>query len=156
MHSPLRIQIWSCPNAVSASYHMTPLYSEVTEVTKCLMCTQQIFLSFISFINGCLLCHVPLLVTPVPIIMMLHVYIGIGVIVTLVGSQSLQLATRFESQLAVRAEFYGGYALVTPTCPSGAKECSSGLCCPADKSCIVSARYVVCCPDGKACSAAVL
>ena len=87
--------------------------------------------------------------------MMLRGYLALVAAAALVESQSLQQARRIPQQLAVRADFYGGYGLSTPACPSGTDKCGYG-CCPTGQICDDFTSLLFCCPDSKACSIALL
>ncbi|OXV10594.1 hypothetical protein Egran_01645, partial [Elaphomyces granulatus] len=67
---------------------------------------------------------------------------------------SLQLEIIAPRELSPRAQFYGGYALSSDSCPSGTDKCGRSLvngCCPSGKSCLTFAFEAYCCPDSNDC-----
>jgi len=81
-------------------------------------------------------------------------YLRLFAIATLIDSHSLQLEIIAPRELSPRAQFYGGYALSSDSCPSGTDKCGGSNingCCPSGKSCLTYAFEAYCCPDSNDC-----
>ena len=85
-----------------------------------------------------------------PSILLLFLSVSSSVIPTAFGTGINAVAPFFLDRR--QNQFYGGYALVTDSCPDGTDPCGTRSCCPKNTVCSTASFSAACCPGGMALS----